>query len=349
MKIHILYPFTDSPWGGANQFLKATREYFIDINIYEENVKYADVVLFNSSPTALVDMNSDIYQLKKKYEDKIFVNRIDGPVFYIRDRNIFIDKAFYIFNDKVCDGTIFQSSWSRDKNYYLGMGKNSYETTILNAPNQHIFNTMGKEVFKIGRNRVKIIATSWSSNLKKGFEVYRWLDENLDFNKFQFTFIGNTPIEFRNIIIKKPMNSEELAKELKQNDIFITASQSDPCSNSLIEAMHCGLPAIGLDDGGHTEIISNGGRVFKYKEQIPALLDDIIRNYADYQNNIQLPKMIEVGGLYYEFIKEIHDKKRARKYDVKLFGLFILVKIKVYILIWFINEKVFLFKRRFLS
>lgn len=348
MKIYILYPFTDSPWGGANQFLKAIREYFIDINVYEEDIKNADVVLFNSSPRALVDMNSEIYQLKKQYEDKIFINRIDGPVFFIRKRNVFIDKAFYIFNEKVCDGTIFQSNWSRSKNYYLGMRKNSFETTILNAPDSKIFNKVDKRLFN-KENKIKIIATSWSSNMKKGFEVYKWLDENLDFNIFEFTFIGNTPIEFKNIKIKKPMGSEELAKELKQHDVFITASQSDPCSNSLIEAMHCGLPSVGLDDGGHTEIISNGGRVFREKEQIPELLEDIVENYTVYQNNIKLLDIEEVGDLYYKFIKEIYDDKKSEKYNVKWFGLFTLFKIKAYIFIWSINEKVFLFRHRFLS
>lgn len=347
MKVHIFYPFIDGPWGGANQFLKAIREYFISINIYEENVKDADVVLFNSSPTALVYMISDIYNLKKQYKDKIFINRIDGPVFYIRDRNIFIDKAFYIFNEKVCDGTIFQSDWSRDKNYHIGMKKNSFETTILNAPNNNIFNNIEKKVFN--EDRVKIIATSWSSNWKKGFEVYKWLDENLDFDRFQFLFIGNSPIKFKNIETKKPMSSKELSSALKNSDIFITASQSDPCSNSLIEAMHCGLPSIGLGDGGHTEIISNGGRFFKHKEQIPELLDDIIANYVFYQKNIQLPKIEEVGKLYYNFIKEIYDKKKVDKYDIKLFSLFSLVKIRAYIFIWSINEKVFLFKSKFLS
>ena len=38
MKIHILYPFKDGPWGGANQFLKAVKEYFIKRESYTEKI-----------------------------------------------------------------------------------------------------------------------------------------------------------------------------------------------------------------------------------------------------------------------------------------------------------------------
>ena len=34
MKVHILYPFIDGPWGGANQFLKAIKNYLISLDIY---------------------------------------------------------------------------------------------------------------------------------------------------------------------------------------------------------------------------------------------------------------------------------------------------------------------------
>ena len=45
-------------------------------------------------------------------------------------------------------------------------------------------------------------------------------------------------------------------------------SQDDPCSNSLIEALHCGLPAIVLNSGGHPEIIGNAGVKFKNRKEI---------------------------------------------------------------------------------
>lgn len=339
MKIHILYPFKDGPWGGANQFLKAVKEYFIKRESYTEKIEEADIILFNSSPYALNEILKIVFKIKKSFPDKIFINRIDGPVFYIRGRNLSIDKAFYKFNETVCDGTIFQSYWSREKNIYLGMKRNNFETTILNAPNSDIFNKNDKKSFN-KNEKVKLIATSWSSNIKKGFEVYKWMDENLDFTKYHMTFVGNSPFKFKNIILKEPMGSETLASELKKHDIFITASQSDPCSNSLIEAMHCGLPALGFYDGGHTEIISRGGELFKTSNEIPQKLDLIVNTYEEYQKNIKLPTIDEVGELYFKFIKSIYDVKDIN-YKRKDLTFFDYLKIKSYIALWKLEEKIY--------
>lgn len=348
MKIHILYPFKDGPWGGANQFLKAVKEYFIKKESYTEKIEEADIILFNSSPSALLLLLLEAYKLKKNNPRILLVNRIDGPVFYIRDRNLFIDKAFYKFNDTICDGTVFQSSWSREKNIYLGMKKNHFEITILNAPNLDIFNKNGKK--NLNKNeKIKLIATSWSSNIKKGFEVYKWIDENLDFKKYEMTFIGNSPFKFKNIILKEPMDSKTLASELKSHDIFITASQSDPCSNSLIEAMHCGLPALGLDDGGHTEIIAHGGEVFKAHNEIPQKLNLIVNNYEEYQKNINLPTIDEVGELYFNFLKSMYDKKESNGYNPKDPTFFDYLKIRSYVVLWNFEEKLYAIKRRILK
>lgn len=162
------------------------------------------------------------------------------------------------------------------------------------------------------------------------------------------TFVGNSPFKFKNIILKEPMGSETLASELKKHDIFITASQSDPCSNSLIEAMHCGLPALGLDDGGHTEIIAQGGEVFEVHSEIPQKIDLIVENYEEYQKNINLPTIDEVGELYFQFLKRIYDEREG-SYKPKKPTLFDYLKIKSYVVLWNIEEKLFAIKRRLLK
>lgn len=345
MKIHILYPFKDGPWGGANQFLKAIREYFISINKYTENIESADIILFNSSPLALNELSNILFEIKKEFPKKVFINRIDGPVFYIRNRGLFVDKAFYEFNDLMCEGTIFQSNWSKKKNYYLGMKNNIFEATILNAPNPSIFNKDRKKRFN-SKSKIRLIATSWSSNIKKGFDTYKWIDENIDFNKYDMTFVGNSPYDFKNIVIKSPMNSIELANELKEHDIYITASQSDPCSNSLIEAMHCGLPVLGLDDGGHTEIISNAGEVFTDNYEIIDKLEKISSSYQKYQSNINLPSLQSIGNLYFEFLRKVHEERKdfAKQKRYLLLGF---MKFKVYMTLGIIEEKIYSIKKRF--
>ena len=334
MKIYILYKTKNTPTGGGNQFLKAIRDYFIKIDCYAQDINESDIILYNSHQFVF-----ELLKVKRKFPDKLFIHRIDGPMRLYNTMSDKRDLIVNIINKYIADGTIFQSSWSKEKNYYLGMQKNNYETTILNAPNPDIFNKDGKIEFNKNR-KIKLIATSWSSNWKKGFETYKWLDENLDFDTYKFTFVGNSPVEFKNIIKKEPMDSNDLAKELKQHDIFITASQKDPCSNSLIEALHCGLPAIGLNDGGHTEIISNGGEVFDTKEEILEKLDKIVDNYEQYQKNITLPTLDEIGREYYNFLQTIYEEKENKNYKVKKFSFIDYLSVKKALFIWKLSNKI---------
>ncbi len=299
MTINIFININPEPYGGGNQFLKALRDYFIEINIYEKNPELADVILFNSH-----HQFKELIKFKKKYPEKIFIHRIDGPVSLIRKNDKHTDFLIYKINNLIADASIFQSRWSKKENIKNGMENKKFETIILNAPNSSIFNTKDKKKFDPSE-KTKIIATSWSHNMIKGFETYKWLDKNLDFSKYEMTFCGNSPLEFENINYIKPLPSNELAIILKQHDIYITASQKDPCSNSLIEALHCGLPAIGLNDGGHPEIIRNAGLIFNRKEEIPELLKEIKNNYDNFHENINLPKMENIGKKYFNFIEQV--------------------------------------------
>lgn len=343
MKIHIIFELQKGATGGGNQFLKAIRKYFIKIDAYTENVSEANIVLFNS-----YQFIYELLTVKQQLPNKIFVHRIDGP---IRLYNSMDDRRDFVTNSTnkfIADATIFQSNWSKSKNLEMGIKRNRFETTILNAPHQNFFNRNNKTEFNKNR-KIKLIATSWSDNIKKGFDTYKWLDENLDYDKYEMTFVGNSPIKFKNIIYKQPMNSEELAKELKLNDIFITASEKDPCSNSLIEALHCGLPSIGLSDGGHTEIIGNGGELFQEKDDILVLLDKIIDNYEEYQQKIYLPKMDDVGNNYYKFLEGIYNEQLTDKYRSKKFTITHYISLKCTLLLWKASEKFNAVKNRILK
>ena len=42
-------------------------------------------------------------------------------------------------------------------------------------------------------------------------------------------------------------------------DLYLAASRDDPCSNALLEALACGLPAAFLASGGHPELVGEAG------------------------------------------------------------------------------------------
>lgn len=334
MKVHILFRFKDEPTGGGNQFLKSLKEYLQSVRTYEEDIKEADVVLFNS-----YQYIDEAAKVKLEHPDKLFVHRIDGP---IRLYNKISDKRDYVTNTAshlIAEATIFQSEWSRRENLRLGLKKNAFEAVITNAPNPTIFNREEKIPFSTGR-KVRLIATSWSSNWKKGFQVYQWLDEHLDFNRYEMIFVGNSPVEFKNIKHNLPLNSKDIARELKKNDIFVFASPIEACSNSLLEALHCGLPVVGVDGSSNPELIGKAGETFTKADEIPELLEKIVKNYAEYQTNICNPSISEVGKLYCDFISRIYQQTQSGASKFKSFGRMSYARVTATIYRWKLSERI---------
>lgn len=309
MKIHILYNFKEGPWGGGNQFLKSLRKYFINRGCYAESPHEADVILFNSHHEL-----DKVLKLKKKYSEKIFVHRI-GPIFsYARD-DPDLDELIFEVNKYIADGTISQSEWSRREAQKSGKYKNYFETVITNAPDPQIFY---RAEIRNRSDKIKLIATSWSSNFKKkGFDIYKFLDEKLDFDTYEMTFVGRTPVKFEEIKSIPPQSSEKVAEFLREQDLFIISSINDACSNSLIEALHCGLPAVVRNSGGHPEIVGNAGVTFEGEDDILGVIERIAKDLNIYRKNITLPDINVVGKSYREFCKTIYDVAQNGDYTPK--------------------------------
>jgi len=302
-KVNFVYDFTDDPWGGGNQFLKALRGELRKISVYTDILDNADIFLFNSHHSII-----KVFKYRIKYPEKVFIHRLDGPVSLVRG-DFKLDRKIFKVNRLVVDGTIFQSKWSRNKSNESGFKTDKPLKVIINAPDKLFFNLNRKS--RIDKNKIKLIATSWSSNWKKGFRYYKYMDENLDFKKFIFTFVGNSPVRFKKIKQILPVKSKKLSEILKKHDIYLAFSEDDPCSNSLIEALHCGLPAVFLNSGGHSEIVGNGGEKVNKKEEVFDALDRVVKNYNYYLSNINLPDITTVAKEYYEFMEEVYEIKRA--------------------------------------
>lgn len=315
MKVFIEFDFKDGPWGGGNQFLKALRNYLDNNDLLAKDYKSSDVVITNSHHKLLMSAMN-----KRKYRNILLVHRIDGPVSMIRNSAGFVDKYIFSYIDEAVDAVVFQSSWSKNSNYKLGLKKQKNETIILNASDEKIFNNTNKVNFSKNR-KIKLIASSWSGNPSKGFDTYEWLDKNLDFRKYELLFVGNSPKSFNHITMVPPCSSKELAELLRQCDIYITASKNDPCSNALIEALSCGLPAIAKKDGGHPEIIKNGGELFDDSSQIPKLLDKIESHYDQYVGSISVKTITQVSEEYYKYIVEVAQKCGKKSKKISIMGI----------------------------
>ncbi|MBI2333041.1 MAG: glycosyltransferase family 4 protein [Chloroflexi bacterium] len=231
----------------------------------------------------------------------LYVHRVDGPVDIYRGWDGGVDRHVQLVNEKLADRTIFQSRYSMEKHAELGLRFNN-PVVIMNAADPQIFHPYGRVNFSRNR-KIRLIASSWSHNVNKGTPVYQWLDENLDWERFEFTFVGKSPVSFKNIRTLPPVDSYKLSELLREHDIYVTASRDDPCSNSLIEALTCGLPAVYLRSGGHPEIVKQAGVGFESAEEMPGLLNQVADGYEAFQSRISLPSIVEVSEEYLKVLE----------------------------------------------
>ena len=293
--ISIFHGFVPPPYGGGNQFLRAlwneleSREWRLENNTISPVTR---ACLYNS-------FNFDFDRLRRMQRDGCrMVHRVDGPIAAYRRVDEGLDQRILQINRDIADATVFQSEYSRLKHQEMGLEFRS-PCVIRNAADPHIFHAEGRAPFLAGP-RVRLIATSWSSNRNKGADVYAWLDEHLDFARYEFTFLGRSAVTFRNIRMVPPAPSQGVAAALRTHDVFVIASRNEPCSNALIEALSCGLPVVYLDSGSHGELVGGAGLTFRVADEVPALLDRIVKDHASFAARVAAPQLSDVVDRYLE-------------------------------------------------
>lgn len=318
MKFHILSDLKEGPWGGGNQFQKALKRRLMSLHQYTEDINSADVVIANSHHWN--GKLTRLYRAKKSNPNMIILHRIDGPISVVREGmcQLLADRAVMSFSKMFADGIVYQSLWSKEQcEKYMG-AFGIPNAIIHNAPDPELFFRNG--IRKKTKGKVRLVASSWSSNKRKGNDIYQLLDKELDFSKYEFTFIGNSSVKFKNTKHIPSMSSNSLAQELQKHDLFIHPSHMESCSNSLIEAMHCGLVPIMRDNTSHPEIAEYGGILFQGKSDIFSAIDTVSRDIDLFRDKLSPPSMDDISSLYVGFSKTILKtrKMNARKINACL-------------------------------
>ncbi|WP_337996598.1 glycosyltransferase [Oleispirillum naphthae] len=305
-KIHILFPFRDGPWGGGNQLLCALRESFRARGQWADAPGDADAVLFDSFNAA-----EAVIAWKRRLPQVPFVHRINGPVHLYRGEDSGIDGVVMRLAERAADGVIFQSDYTRKGFLRMGLREPPLSTVILNAPDQRIFHAEGREPSADGR--LRLVAVSWSANWNKGFDVYRHFDETLDFSRYEMTFIGNSPIVFRNIRHLPPQDPAGVAALLRRADIYVMASRNDSCSNSLAEAISSGLVPVALNSGGNPELVGEGGVLFESAADALAAVERAAADLGGFRARLPQRSVDGVAAAYAAFIAAVYAAPGPRK------------------------------------
>tara|TARA_A100001035_G_C27785680_1_gene504222 strand:+ start:4111 stop:5211 length:1101 start_codon:yes stop_codon:yes gene_type:complete len=268
MKVSIGSRIVEGPWGGGNLFAINLRDYLIKKGhkvVFDLAHSDIDLILL-TDPRSKKESSStfnhiDILKYKNLVNPNVsVVQRVNECDERKNTNNI---NQLYLEASNVSDHVIFVSSWLRE--IYLNLGLKKEKTSVILAgSNKAIFNDKNGLNWN-GKEKLKIVTHHWSSHENKGFKVYKELDNLLEkkewSEKIQFSYIGNLPhnFEFKNSIKIQPLHGARLANKLKENHIYITASQNEPSGNHHIEAAQCGLPIMYLKSGGIPEYCKGFG------------------------------------------------------------------------------------------
>ncbi len=291
--ISIFHGFLPPPYGGGNQFLLALRGEMEKLGVRTEVNTISPTTracLYNS-------FNFDFDRLRKFARPGCrMIHRVDGPTGVYRGRDDGTDYRIWQINHELADATIFQSHYSLAKHLELGLEfRNS--VIIPNAVNPDIFNAHGRVDFD-PRRKIRLISASWSDNPNKGGPFYKNLEKLIDWNRFDYTFVGRSSVSFNRIKVLPPVPSYDLARILKKHDIYITASLHEACSNSIVEALSCGLPCLYMRSGSNGELVGDGGFGFSSEEEASAALERLVDEYEARQAKIAVLSISAITRRY---------------------------------------------------
>jgi glycosyltransferase involved in cell wall biosynthesis len=295
--VAVFHEFHRPPYGGGNQFLLALvgrmRAEGVQVEVNRVSAT-THACLYNS-------FNFDFARLRRFARPGVrMVHRVDGPIGAYRGFDDGTDRRIARINE-LADATVFQSRYSLDRHRELGFELRN-PVVIPNSVDPAIFHPPAEREALEGRS-LRVIATSWSDNPRKGAEILAWLDRNLDFDEFELTFAGRTQQRFERIRVVEALPSDLLAELLRSQDVYLAPSRDDPCSNALLEALACGLPAVFLRSGGHPELVGDAGIGFDEPEDVPGALAQLRGELEQRRAAIRVPALADVTDRYLALLR----------------------------------------------
>jgi glycosyltransferase involved in cell wall biosynthesis len=291
--VAVFHDVAPPPSGGGNQFLLGLARELERQGLAVEWNRISGgtpVCLFNS-------FNFDLHRLRRfRRPDVRMVHRVDGPIGVYRGRDDGTDARIARMNAELADATVLQSRYSHERHRELGIELRE-PVVIPNAPDPALFHPPAAREPLDGRP-LRVVMTSWSDNPRKGADVLELLDRELDPRRFALTFVGRTRVTPVRARLVEPLPSDALADLLRGQDAYVAASLDDPCSNALLEALACGLPAAYRRSGGHPELVGEAGVGFDDAAGAVAALERIAAELPALRAAIRVPSLVEVAERY---------------------------------------------------
>jgi len=278
MKVMFNRKPVDGPWGGGNKVLKSITDKLIDSGhsvVYDLQDNIDVIFCFDPRVNNHGLRYVDLLNYKNNFKTKI-IQRVGDAGTHGKPELTSLVKETINFSDHI----IFASDWARE---YVEYDKKNF-TIIQNAPLDIFYKHRNN---KLPKDKIKIVTHHWSTNPKKGFQYYKFIDE-VCWKNIDFTYIGRLPkkFEFKNSkYIPATGDNSQISKILGNKDIYLTASEEEAGANHVLEAMAAGLPVVYHNNGGSINeyCCDYGLSFFDQKSMINSIVA-VANNHQEFKN-----------------------------------------------------------------
>lgn len=283
MKIYINREYVPGPWGGGakplGRLIALLKKHGHDVYFELRNQKYDVYVCWDPRPNGSGIWYGTINDHRQKFGGKI-LQRVGDVGTHGKPELTNLVKCSTIYSDHV----IFVSSWAHD---YIGREalQNVSTSVIANGPLKEFFDFRNSNT-NIA-SRLNVVTHHWSNNQKKGFDIYKKIDDLIEDKMIDidFTYIGRIPdnFKYKNMNYIHPKDVSYLSKNLPSYDVYLTASREEAGANHILEAMAAGLPVVYHTGGGSIPEYCRDYSDYEFTnwEELPNILAKLRENYQE--------------------------------------------------------------------
>lgn len=299
--------------------------------------------IHNTRTSLFIDPRVDCNIFSNKvyrFWNKSYIYRVDGIYMDIVQGRHILDQKNAQIGREIADsiGVVFQTEYCRQVVERIIGVKADRWVTIINGTDLQLFNGDGpdrrKELGIPNDAFVFITSAKWRAHKRLGDILKAFKMFNHEYPNSYLVVIGDNDLieEHAKIKFISTVPNYELPSYLRSGDSYIFLSWLEPCANSVVEAIACGLPVICSNQGGTKEILelTNGGIVvegdedFEYQyidlynppevntRLVVEGMSELYTNYNFYKDRINVIEIDinNVSKKYLNFIKEsVYDKK----------------------------------------
>ncbi|MFA6159988.1 MAG: glycosyltransferase [Parcubacteria group bacterium] len=277
-RIFFAYKHTNNPWGGANNFIRALYDEMrtrSDFDVHHNINLESDIIFFSQLSCGPENVSagskkryrlSDIKKIKSKSKAKLVVRAVNLNINSHPPKNLssiftYIKTGLWLDIETIglvnlADFVIFQSEFQKE--FFKKWGYKGKNNTVIHNGAPLIFKNNNFSVKEVN-DSLKLV----SNSNHKTFKRHEIIAEMSLLDGVSITHMGNWSDKIKNhrVDIRGTLTHEEIVDIYKNSDYLLHPAINDPCPNSVVEALHFGLPVIYNNKKGSSQELVRGNGV----------------------------------------------------------------------------------------